>query len=437
VKKTGREPYYELLRLELIRTTKTPLSSDSFTGWSRGDPKKEELEERTRATTRILHEERIPAFAKYFTSRQLLLENCNDVCYLDPLGSLSEEGFLTMMEQFDVTTMLHVHGINVRHVGRVRALVPEEARVHRILLLCYGVSRVVVHRMKKDMRRTMEGLCGSPSDIPFRDIALTHINSLLLRDAKKYWARVKHDLGKRYPGLLSDKERSEDFCMRRAIDARTTLYMVSKKAGLQYTSAMKKSILDNKTSVPTYLSFADMRTTKPVVKQNFLSYWALAKYSIPTDDDDRKVRIRKLQKAEVNVRKALARLPIAAELNLLHSTVILDRLELIEVTDPTFPHALESAITGLIRATSDFVANPKDLCETISHFRRAITLYRRVRENRQVARSPYTSELCDKLERHLLAIKQDKAMCPIMRNTLKTEFEQAMSTSAKDLPFVY
>lgn len=437
-KSTGREPYYELLRLELIRSSKQPLSSDSFTGWSRGDDQKYELEERARDMTRLLLEDRIPAFAKYFASRQLLLEQFrDDVCYLDPLGSLSEEGFLTMMEQVSITTMLHIHGINVRHVGRVRALVPESARCHRLLLLCYGVARVVVFRIKKDMRKTMKTLQGSPSDIPFRDIAITHINSVLSHDASDYWERVKRDLEEHFPGFLSEEEKDPNFSMRRAIDARTTVYTIVKKAGIKLTGAMKRSLLDNKTPVPTHVSFADVRTTKPIVKQNFLAYMALAKYSLPSADDGKKASIRKLQKAESNVRKALARLPISAELNLMHSTIILDRLELLEVSDASFPHALEAAVSSLIRATSDFVATPKSLRETVPHFMRAVTLYKRVRMHRQLAKSAYTSELCEKMEKHLKAIEGDKKMCPIVASTLKAEFLTAMTTTAPELPFVY
>ena len=177
---------YRLLRPELVRQFKTPLSSDAFTLF--GQHNCELHDEEVRQATNFLHEEVIPSFAR----------------------ALSEEKAAPIDE---ILVRLHRAGINIRFLGEVRSLVTDEG--HRKALLTEIYARV----FKNEIRRKLRD-CKSAHLSPHAQLCLNFFNtifgdqpvSLLL------WTAMKRPIHQRFKGALNMDEMRQGADMRRHVD---------------------------------------------------------------------------------------------------------------------------------------------------------------------------------------------------------------------------
>eukprot|EP01065_Artemidia_motanka_P045603 TRINITY_DN6733_c0_g1_i1.p1 TRINITY_DN6733_c0_g1~~TRINITY_DN6733_c0_g1_i1.p1 ORF type:complete len:1742 (+),score=470.97 TRINITY_DN6733_c0_g1_i1:80-5305(+) len=106
----GSSHLFRLLRPELVRRNRTPLSSDACSAFGHDHRKEHDNEVREAALT--LHKEVIPRCAAR-VAHQLLLRSGR----LEGGGARSVHPALS--PPLPVTAVLHSHGINMRHVGRV------------------------------------------------------------------------------------------------------------------------------------------------------------------------------------------------------------------------------------------------------------------------------------------------------------------------------
>jgi hypothetical protein len=100
--KDGENPqniFYRLLRPELVRQYKTPLSSDAFSGWQSADPQAQEYNADVAGATEFLYDIIENQYPQRFMSKGFQLYFQNEICNICDL---------------------HRHGINLRHLGHVR-----------------------------------------------------------------------------------------------------------------------------------------------------------------------------------------------------------------------------------------------------------------------------------------------------------------------------
>lgn len=173
LKKGDRSIYYRMLRPELVKRYefKGPLNSDAFSNFCTHD-KERSCQEVTEATL-YLFEKVIPEFAKKLSTRSVY--------------QLMQRESTTVT--FDLTEEMHREGINVRHLGRVRALIASSG-IRRVLLI-EMIARIAKNTLRRLLRRKMRKV-RIPSEDPYRRVVLKYLNTLLHREQRSdyYWKRI-------------------------------------------------------------------------------------------------------------------------------------------------------------------------------------------------------------------------------------------------------
>eukprot|EP01130_Rhizamoeba_saxonica_P008963 TRINITY_DN3633_c0_g2_i1.p1 TRINITY_DN3633_c0_g2~~TRINITY_DN3633_c0_g2_i1.p1 ORF type:complete len:1291 (+),score=227.82 TRINITY_DN3633_c0_g2_i1:61-3933(+) len=186
-----RTVFYQLLRPEFVLKNIKPLSSDGFSRWGQMDENWMEHNREITKATQLLFDNVIP----------------NVTIEIDALESRYSAGSLiTLFEKIEPILMLHSHGINVRHIGRVRRL-SESSRI-RDMLLVESVSRVVKNIIKQELRHGMQKE-KYLSDEQVKETIAYHFNFLLHdkdQEAMEFWKVVYNDLRIHFRMCLDENE---------------------------------------------------------------------------------------------------------------------------------------------------------------------------------------------------------------------------------------
>lgn len=123
--------FYRLLRPELVRRYPKALSSDAFSGWQLYDPENASMNQDVVDATEFLHKEVI--------------------------GTYSDSWMSTEFQEFFRSEMcnicdLHRKGINIRHLGRLRAAMASKTSANDALYLTDMIVRAVKNRLRQTQR---------------------------------------------------------------------------------------------------------------------------------------------------------------------------------------------------------------------------------------------------------------------------------------------
>jgi hypothetical protein len=179
-----RHVFYELMRPEFVRNwTKQPLCSDAFTRWLERDPDAEALNSAVVEASRALYTKAIPNFA---------LEVPSLLQALPSAAANERELERLFVQQIEaMLSRLHNRGINVRHLGLVRAAVAPQHWVARTKLMSEMTARALKCIVHLRLREKMRGLA-FPGEEPYRQELIAYLNLVLGNHAESdvYWTRI-------------------------------------------------------------------------------------------------------------------------------------------------------------------------------------------------------------------------------------------------------
>jgi ribosomal protein S17 len=261
----GRGVFFRMLRPELVRGFRVPLSSDTFTGWGMYDDNRVAYEMDVREATDRMTEECIPELAEEIS--QLYQEGLCDGLSITP-AKMQE-----IVEQLNLVARMHSRGVNLRHLGRLRQRVDSE-RGHR-LILSMALSRAFKSKLRKRMRYSVQNQkhTGVSSESACKDVVLHFFNSVLghTDESDRFWrVSIKKTLKKKFPFILTAEEEHEDYDLRKAGCIKLT-FMMSFKLGLvQFPSAVTEAIFRDYTSVR--LVETDILSIPATIKHSHLTH---------------------------------------------------------------------------------------------------------------------------------------------------------------------
>ena len=184
-RKNSTEFLYRLLRPEFVRSYPKPLSSDAFSKFETVDAT--EHNEELRAATELLKTRHIPKLGRYLDS----LEGPN-------------------ADNLRLPELLHRRGINLRHLGLVRAST-SSAKIRKALLL-----EMVARSLKNDLNGILRKATVTnrlPSNGPYKAAIVNFLN-LVLSDSPVFWTtHIKQLLEEYYPGGLSSSEALKTYSL--------------------------------------------------------------------------------------------------------------------------------------------------------------------------------------------------------------------------------
>lgn len=166
--------FYNFLRPELVQLYHTPLCSDALTAWVNDDQNRDQLNDDVTEATKYLHHWVIPQFASQFNDQTFITSLLEDeMVFLGGSGQAKKRISLT-----ELVMHLHRSGINVRHIGLVRArlqtdidpMVDEAFMVEMI-------ARVIKNEINNSLRLHMQAL-QSPSQTAYHHVAFHALNRI-------------------------------------------------------------------------------------------------------------------------------------------------------------------------------------------------------------------------------------------------------------------
>lgn len=185
-RKNSTEFLYRLLRPEFVRSYPKPLSSDAFSKFETIDAA--EHNEELRSATELLRARQIPKLGRYLDS----LEGPN-------------------ADNLRLPELLHRRGINLRHLGLVRASVTN-SKIRKALLL-----EMVARSLKNDLNGILRHAATAnklPSNGPYKAAIVNFLN-LVLSDSPTFWTtHIKQLLEEYYPGGLTTTESARTYSLR-------------------------------------------------------------------------------------------------------------------------------------------------------------------------------------------------------------------------------
>lgn len=199
---------HNLLRPELVQLSSIPLSSDSFSELGIMDShihNNEVLDIVNRLKYRI-----IPQFAATYSKKDISHVKRN-LCQL-----------------------MHNSGINLRHLGLLRSSAKNIR--FKSVLLDEMVARVVKNMIRFDLRQIWKKYSVLPSQAPFREIIIQHLNKLVSLD-DGYWKEVKTQIINKFEGALVGVELEDTWNMRSYCSIHFILERIQHFIGFKLTEA--------------------------------------------------------------------------------------------------------------------------------------------------------------------------------------------------------
>eukprot|EP01127_Copromyxa_protea_P011133 TRINITY_DN2779_c1_g2_i1.p1 TRINITY_DN2779_c1_g2~~TRINITY_DN2779_c1_g2_i1.p1 ORF type:complete len:1346 (-),score=201.42 TRINITY_DN2779_c1_g2_i1:119-3904(-) len=185
-----------LLRPEFVKEYHKPLCSDAFSGFIKGTAGEEEHNREIEEATNYLFNILIPKFAKEL--QRLMLE-------------AREQGRLN---RFRLTEAAHSAGVNCRHFGIVRKLIPEPD--FKEVLLLEITARCIKNSVRWKFREKMRQIA-LPMEEPYRRLVINHFN-LIFGNSKMsdgYWDEIlKQDCIINFSESLSEEELQPTFHLK-------------------------------------------------------------------------------------------------------------------------------------------------------------------------------------------------------------------------------
>eukprot|EP01102_Stenamoeba_stenopodia_P002205 TRINITY_DN1198_c0_g1_i1.p1 TRINITY_DN1198_c0_g1~~TRINITY_DN1198_c0_g1_i1.p1 ORF type:complete len:1050 (+),score=251.40 TRINITY_DN1198_c0_g1_i1:69-3218(+) len=201
---------YKLLRAELVSRYSKALSSDAYSLFGKDNAAEHDAE--VTEATMFLFQQVIPEFAD-------LLSRMDETTLTAP--RLIEE--------------LHRAGINIRHLGRVRACIPtEKTRLREIIL-----EELICRSLKNDLRRRMRDL-NSSNDMDYNNLVASFFNFVFcgLKETDTYWnIDLRSSLKCRFESCLSEEETTVDYDLRSGLDLNLIYKRLQEMAGIRFHSS--------------------------------------------------------------------------------------------------------------------------------------------------------------------------------------------------------
>lgn len=204
--------FYRLLRPELVRTNPKPLSSDAFSGWQSGDTQSEEMNEDVEEATKRLFDTVIPSY---------------------PLSSFLAHDFQALFRS-EVCNISDVHrrGINLRHLGIVRAEMYKATEDNDALYLVEMICRTLKSYISLRFRMLMDQLIIFAEE-PFRNEALSLFNLVAQPSSSpEFWhSRIKTLIQRKYGATaLREEELDPSVMLLDVVPTEHRLYLVRRLA---------------------------------------------------------------------------------------------------------------------------------------------------------------------------------------------------------------
>lgn len=254
--------FYRLLRPELVRNYRIPLSSDAFSGWQMYDPNNADMNHDVVEATAYLHEDIISNYSNGWMSREF------------------QEFFRS---EFCNICDLHRKGINIRHVGRVRAAMVKKTNENDALYLGDMMVRCIKNRLRqtqRDLTDRMKIFAEEPHKMEF----LKALNLLTSPSSyPEFWKKDIKQLIVDYYGeeALHAHEKQESYSLIDSIVPEMRHFLVWRLCWLQGVNLPQHLITDAKKCFAANMEFefflediADPTVFRPRIK-----YMALLDFS--------------------------------------------------------------------------------------------------------------------------------------------------------------
>ncbi|EGG19006.1 Histidine kinase A [Cavenderia fasciculata] len=179
---------YELIRPELVKSNKNPLSSDALTGWGKFDPNSTEHNYEVKEASYRLFLQVIPKF----------------VYHLDHMDSMEKR-------ELHLTQELHRMGINCRYLGLARRLFTCNS-LRKIIL-----GEILARTMRSEIMSLFRGkmkTADTPSEEPFKEVVVHYFNTIFTYEQTpkgKIWPdSIKESIRKKFVGTFQIIPKSRE-----------------------------------------------------------------------------------------------------------------------------------------------------------------------------------------------------------------------------------
>jgi len=200
---------------------------------------------------------------------------------------------------------VHKAGLNVRHLGRVRA-----ASQHvglRALILSVCVARVMNQQLKAQMRELMRSL-SLPSDEPFKGLCCRYLSMVMRgfpgdesydnKQSRFWWTtELKRELENRFAHALNEEELDPMFDLRKVVSYKVVMQAFLEQSGLKVTEKATQHVWKSETTAFAFnrndvIELASrVRATQRIYMARGVTNFV---YAMDSDDSDGGRTVRRL-----------------------------------------------------------------------------------------------------------------------------------------------
>jgi hypothetical protein len=212
---------------------------------------------------------------------------------------------LDMLGDIISSHRLHKEGINMRHLGRVRAVT--ECVTSRVLILSVCVARVLKMQLNERMREKMRSL-SLPADMPFKAVACQFLAMVMrgfagdqhfdTKQARYFWRdELKRELNVRFEHCLNETERAEAFDLRQIVSYKLVYSVFLRLTGMQIDEKALTHLWKSETTsfaINAY-DILDVGSTWQATQTYYASAGiSTLLYAMETDDSDNNRTVRRM-----------------------------------------------------------------------------------------------------------------------------------------------
>ncbi|KYQ99698.1 hypothetical protein DLAC_03638 [Tieghemostelium lacteum] len=230
----GREIFYQMLRPELVKKSKEPLSSDAFSGWQTS-LFEEGLNRDVVRATKLLHTELI----------KLAVDTLNASEEIDYSPSTHK-----VFEVLELINTMRALGINTRYLG----VIASQLTIRSLKELCMSevVARVMKRIIRYKLRRIMD-ITRRPSEEPYK-LLIAEAFSLILKQQPEqiaFWSSTAKGSFKQialtvFPRCLSETDSNPKYDLRQGIDLKVVLLRLNRMLNIKIAdSSMNQFLASN------------------------------------------------------------------------------------------------------------------------------------------------------------------------------------------------
>lgn len=354
-----RTVFSKLLRPEFTRAYKKPLCADAFSRW---DASREDAVQHARdvvEATQYLYDVVVPSVARRISDEVLALNVSFDIGeQLRTAGGYSRKNYefdpnyplldvtdspptteqavrvdeldddleacvssaqrpmgrrvarlvseqLDMLGEIASSHRLHKEGINVRHLGRVRAVTEDPTA--RMLILSVCVARVLKMQLNERMREKMRSL-SLPADMPFKAVACQFLAMVMrgfagdqhfdTKQARYFWRdELKRELNTRFEHCLSEAERADEYDLRQAVGYKLVYSVFLQLTGMEIAEKALTHLWKSETTSFAINAYDILDVgSKWQATQTYYASAGISTllYAMETDDSDNNRTVRRM-----------------------------------------------------------------------------------------------------------------------------------------------